>query len=298
MVLPNDLRLDKENGCAFLVGNGINVYSECCESWKDLVKELVSDVLPDYNIDSNAMSFPIVFEIAQSCKDDRKNSNAKDIIKNKLSIENVDVSKLTPHKTLVEYAKDKGCPILTLNYDNYLEHCFEKELKECKSDANFRATGDYRWNMYYADKKIKDEVRKSFGIWHIHGDVNHKDSIRIGHNDYMNMITKLRNYSESTSINSQDWTGLNTWLEIFYNSNLIIMGTRLDPAEIDLYWLLIKRKRYIVNNNLNYKTYYFTGDNKEKDILDKKALLDKIGIEVIDQDFDKIYNDYKIFKGE
>ena len=298
MVLPDNLRLNSESGCAFLVGNGINLKAQCCPSWRDLVRELVSDVMLDYNVDSKEMSFPIVFEIAQSCREDRRNSNAKKKIEEKFSIENVDVTKLIPHKTLVEYAQEKGCPILTLNYDNYLEHCLGKELKEYKSDAVFRATSDYRWNMYYSDKKIKDNVRKSFGIWHIHGDVKHKNSIRIGHKDYVNMITKLRNFNESTSINSPDWPGLNTWIEIFYNNNLIIMGTELDPAETDLYWLLIKRKRYIEDNKLNYKTYYFTDFNKEKDIYSKKVLLEKLGIKVISQSFDKIYDEYKIFADE
>ena len=291
MILPDELRLNRESGCAFLVGNGINLYNESCDSWKELTKSLVSDVLSCFDFDNDSLSYQIVFEIAQTNKDDYKNKSAKELIAKKLK--KVDETNLETHKKFVEYAHSNNCPILTLNYDNYLVKSVEDEFKceEKNLSSKVKSSGYYRWCSYYSDEPISENensLLKSFGIWHIHGDMEYPHSIRFGLYDYINIITKLRNSEEETTMIADDWQYKKTWCDIFFNTNLIVFGTALAYTEIDLYWLLLRRQQFIKNKKLNYITYYVTDFNKEKDICSKKVLLEKIGIKVISQSFDEI----------
>lgn len=60
-------------------------------------------------------------------------------------------------------------------------------------------------------------------------------------------------------IKNQDFDGY-SWIEFFFNSHVHILGLSLDYSETDLWWLLNKRARLMLDNEINNKIYYYDSD--------------------------------------
>ena len=70
-----------------------------------------------------------------------------------------------------------------------------------------------------------------------------------------------------------------SWIDCFFNSNLHIVGLSLDYTEIDLWWLLNKRARLMVEKDIKNKIYYHDSNiNKEK-----KLLLESMNVKVVER---------------
>ena len=86
-----------------------------------------------------------------------------------------------------------------------------------------------------------------------------------------------------------------SWVELFFTSNIHIIGFTLDYSEIDLWWIINKRARLKRSKNLEKKiknkiTYYCNEIDDQK-----KGLLASLDIEVqVDEliDTDNKYFDY------
>ena len=87
-----------------------------------------------------------------------------------------------------------------------------------------------------------------------------------------------------------------SWIDLFFFSDLHIIGLGLDFSETDIWWILNKRKRLIADrkveefsNKLN-KIYFYMTDGDSK----KKLLLEYFGVTVIDYfvkngNFEEVY---------
>jgi hypothetical protein len=119
--------------------------------------------------------------------------------------------------------------ILTTNYDyNFTPYATGIKTKETKYSL-------YRYQMYNNTK-----------IWHIHGEINAPESIMIGYEHYMSSIHNIQiNQKENQKENKKI-----SWIDIFLNDNIYILGLGLDFGEIDLWWLLSYRNRLILEKDI------------------------------------------------
>lgn len=104
-------------------------------------------------------------------------------------------------------------------------------------------------------------------IYPIHGDIDNPKSIVIGYNHYCGTIGKLDAYLKGRAewegnlllkmeerLYSEDFAA-KSWIDHFFFSNVHILGLGLDFSEIDLWWILVRRKRLImegcpINNHI------------------------------------------------
>ena len=196
------------------------------------------------------------------------------------------------HHRFIQYIKSKNIPILTTNYDSTLLDesiiKFHKMLKRPsingfpapirKSEHMF--TDYYPWYSYYSDHIIKD-VKEEFGIWHIHGFHCYPRSLVIGAIDYANTIHRLKKYLPVTNQGPKPkWIAKNSWIDIFFNCDLIIIGLSLEPQEISLRWLLMEREKHFRRNEkMRRNTVYINNQQYDCCGKGKKYLFDSLKID-------------------
>jgi len=150
--------------------------------------------------------------------------------------------------------------IITTNYDNGIEHIL---LDACGYDThgpeNLLVERIYNIRTYklFHHNKTGYQVR----LWKIHGDLERTKSITLGFDQYCGTLSKIESYVKGTycstrgepsskckgSIldkcrNSKPFDHI-SWVELFFRTNVYIVGFGMDFSEIDIWWLLNKRAR-------------------------------------------------------
>jgi hypothetical protein len=178
-------------------------------------------------------------------------------LKNKISdkLKNSSNSNDSVYKDFIGIAQKYDCPVLTTNFDLTLEEVNGLIYNRIKKNDFSKGNGFssyYPWDAYFgvngtATLKLPTD---GFGIWHIHGMTKYLDSIRMGLTDYMGGVEKARKliHNDDDSLfrgKDQDrWEGRTSWLHIWFNMPLIIVGLKLTSSEVFIRWLLIERERY------------------------------------------------------
>ena len=130
-----------------------------------------------------------------------------------------------------ELARLKMNHYLTTNYELYLNSAFAKmgySIEEIKDDSSL-----FKHNMAMKDS---DEI----SLFNIHGDVSDPKSLILGFAQYSKRVVEIENLLET--LNNGEYPKKN-WVDIILNSNLYIIGFGLAEDEIDLWDLLVYRKR-------------------------------------------------------
>lgn len=160
--------------------------------------------------------------------------------------------------------------IITTNYDTGVEfvlsRCGYVEQKKIGVSAE-RVYSIRTYKVFY-----DEEADHTIKLWKIHGDISRIPSITLGFDQYCGSLAKLTQYIkgqyESTNkkvqckkhmkdkCNDNDFDGI-SWAELFFNSNVYIVGFGMDFSEIDIWWLINKRVRYKregirINNTITY----------------------------------------------
>jgi len=199
------------------------------------------------------------------------NKALKDVIETKLVIN----WKETKRCGLLDFAYEHNYHILNLNFDENLEQYFKffsrkgeqwdyvtrKFDKPCsiKNDKTssrsftqeskgriFWKRNNYGWNKYFTridtPKVASGEKQADFGIWHIHGRAmsGNGSSVLFSSKEYCNAISYFRNLS--SRISKEKWEGSKTWLKLFFECPLVIVGVGLTFQETLLRHLLCIRK--------------------------------------------------------
>jgi len=225
---------------ALLIGNGPNLAAKIMPSWKDL---LFSAAGSPIKFQLKGLSNTEVYDLVELNSEDP--SSVKERVKTKLTLNNSDNIEI--HRRLMEFAQRNNSPVLTTNFDDALEKSVNAKRFHIDSKGFTRF---YPWKTYYGYNQINLPT-DGFGIWKVHGDVRYKDSIRLGLTDYMGSVERARKLIH----NGEDslfrgklqsyWKGHQTWLHIWFNIPIIILGLGYGIDEIFLRWLLIERKRYL-----------------------------------------------------
>ena len=252
---------------AILFGNGINRISSDTCSWSNILNGRVDERLIEI---PNTLQYESAY---LSEFRDNSSTNNETLFKEKI-LERIKSD--FPNKI---YEKLAGLPIkyfITTNYNTTLDN---KRLEKIYSIR--------RKHQFTNDEEIKE-------VWYAHGEVSNPKSIMLGYDHYCGSLAKINDYikgkydyfgevkipSIERRINDKIYD-VHSWIDLFFFTDLHIIGLGLDFCENDIWWILNKRQRLIVDrkvNELPNKIYFYMTE----DDLKKRILLECFGVEVID----------------
>jgi hypothetical protein len=267
-----------------LLGNGINNLSKNRKSWDDLLNDIIG--LCDKTISSKDKSLPILYEEA-FLKAARSIGKSEKILKEEIAniIAGIDLNPL--HEQLL---KLNVSDILTTNYDYALEDSLRTNgfvfASGNKSELEFNI---FRHN----------EINNK-RLWHIHGDISRPQSIVLGFDHYCRQTHQIENYLTTRYKGkfpvsfidrfNENLIANDSWIDLFFTTNIHIVGLGLGFEETDLWWLLTQRARLRIENKLQYSntiTYYEPRKfmNKIKNDMFKAVDVEVIMFDSIDEDY-------------
>lgn len=190
-------------------------------------------------------------------------------------------------QAITAFARSRNIPILTTNFDLALSDCSAESYNFKKFKAPF--SQHYPWNSCFIPIDEDNSNPCSHRIWHIHGSVKYKKSIRFGLCDYMGAVSKARELIHKGDDNLyrgkdvDGWSGYQTWLHPFFNCDLIIFGLGLNSQEVFLRWLLLERAGYFAKFPDRKRKLALI--EKESEVSSgKRAFVEAVGGEVIEAD--------------
>ncbi len=115
--------------------------------------------------------------------------------------------------------------------------------------------------------------RGTVPVFHIHGEARKPDSVILGHYYYGNLLFCYDDYLTRRAPGGQYRVGkggltVHSWLDYFILGDVYCLGFGFDTAEIDLWWLLCRKKRERAEHGA---LYFIEPDRKSADT--KHALL-------------------------
>lgn len=274
----NKARLNKK--LSFLVGNGINMHiSSSIPSWNRLIKDIALHYKID--IDSYNALFPteqysaIVYEL---CEDDVRqrilDAYGDSTIKGLES----------DFQIYSDMFADYDVPVLSTNVDSFLhaglnQYGFPLSQFDIETNRNYEHKSMWSINHYYAQHEIMNSA-SDFAIWHIHGQISHKESLRFGLIDYGKLIARINPSLDSNNLVSN--CDGKTWLEPFFRNHICIVGLGLSQVEVGIRYLLLRRAQILKKKNMNklHKCWYlYAKGYAEEDTL---QFCKSLGIETIE----------------
>jgi len=282
-----------------LFGNGINQLSHNSINWTELLEKLKREKFANKTLPNTMIYERVLME---------RNGNNKGTHFLETEIKN-DIAKYMHEVPTNEYYEK----IFDLEFDDYLttnyDYAFKNKLKEKGLSSLNKSTE----GIYSIRRKttIHDNDTVLCNIWNIHGEINKPTSIMLGLDHYCGSIGKLDGYIKGTyefqenrepyrvkSIVHKLKNNIydnHSWVELFFNSNIHIVGLSLDYSETDLWWILNKRARIMTDEKKSVKLfneiYYYTNFISEE----KKGLLESFNVKVIvdeveNQEWNKHYD--------
>lgn len=292
-----------------LFGNGFNMLSQHCPSWDNLLSRISGVSSAPIRGIPPTFQYEQIFLKSLSDEIELK----EDVIK---QLQNIQFNIFYERLQLL-----KANVYLTTNYD----HVFYNNSNNLIdfSDAE-KIYSIRRWKRV----KINDLTTSLFFI---HGDIDAPKSIMLGFDHYAGSIAKIENYvkgdysaGKSQKIPSiekriknglinvdpteygfkDSKSGILSWIDAFFFTNLHIIGLSLDFAEIDIWWLLCRRARLMKNSKLDNTIYYYpTFPLSEIHVhLPKLRFLEQLNVKIIhhkqfidiisgQNDYGSIYNE-------
>lgn len=174
--------------------------------------------------------------------------------------------------------------ILTTNYDYTLEATafypdeltFARVSKAMEHTPEVkRAEGRYMLHTY----NTADLDGVTNRIWHIHGEARKPSGMVIGHYLYVNLVSKWKEKlgERDKSYKTFDQTKPSgCWLDSFIMGNVYVLGFGFDFSELDLWWLVNRKKREKAEPH--GKVIFYTPENNTEAA--KYALLSAYGVEI------------------
>jgi hypothetical protein len=222
-----------------LVGNGLNRCLSGGIPWGNLLEKISAKYKVSYNPDIvMPLEFErIVNEYLANCQSSPAPNDVMIKIKNDVA-DIVSNAVLTPNAVHHELKNLEVNGFFTTNYDLLLEKVF---------DTEYAYRGPSKKYLFNETGRI-DSKR----FYHLHGIVAYSPSLCLGYEHYMGIVENIR-HELNTKKNHQS-TEMNikrilckedpekeTWSELFYTSNIGIIGLELSSTESDLWWLITHR---------------------------------------------------------
>lgn len=260
-----------------VLGNGFSrALFKDMPSWKSLFGKVESD------INNYTMLYEVNLLNGENKTDNEVKQELMRIIQNAHFVENIKENVTLELNKFGEYLSRNGVQnIITTNYDEGIEFIL---CNKC-GYINIETEGMIAEKIY-SIRTYKMFNNKENGhcvkLWKIHGDINRIETVTLGFDQYCGSLSKLSEYikgkyasdkgpkcsvSMIDKCKTQEFDNL-SWAELFFNTNVYIVGLGMDFSEIDIWWLLNKHIR-IQNeiSNVQNKIFYLYNnkyDNKEK----------------------------------
>lgn len=246
-------------------GNGLNRISDSSVSWNKLLDKLKVDK-PFRN---NNLPYTMVYE--------------RIFMEKHFPDESQKTDELSIKKHIAEEMKLQGSNHLfellaNMDFDNYLttnyDYAFEQAIK---CEANKLSTEEI-----YSLRR-KREYQTVHGIkrlWNIHGEIEHPKSIMLGLDHYCGSLSKIDSYVKGKytySFEGEDKKVIpmlekiktkqfchTSWIDLFFCSNVYIIGFSLNYSETDIWWLLNKRARFSAEGLVNNKIFFYANNIDEE----------------------------------
>ena len=259
---------------AILLGNGINQCAGIFPTWKDLLKDIGGS-----NFNTEGLTNTEIYDFIELRAFDADTLKSRIVKK----FEDVKEIKSPVYNNFLNLVREYNCPVLTTNFDLALQIAGNLDTYRT-SKTGF--TRYYPWDTYFGDNQHQLPT-DGFGIWHIHGMLSYHDSIRLGLTDYMGSAEKARKLIHNGDArlfegkNQDYWKGRTTWLHVWFNMPLIIVGFGLSSDEVFIRWLLIERKKYFQRYPERRKETMFIGKDIDSRVIN---FLHNLNIEIKDAD--------------
>ena len=228
-----------------LLGNGIDrAYDKHAVSWTDLLDKMTTiKNLPKHE------NLPFPLEVVLRTNDHVDEELKKHNKELYGSVEDAELRDVL--ETVLRMGFDE---ILTTNYDFALEgtaiypkDLTDYQIKKSIKNKNEDKKAESKYLLHTYQKAEFDGVPNR--IWHIHGDARRPGSIVIGHYMYVNLVSKWRAEFEKQEKIYRNWdekqidAPSTCWLDSFVLGNVYILGLGMKFCELDLWWLLNRKKR-------------------------------------------------------
>ena len=225
-----------------LMGNGMNrAYRSEAFSWQKLLEDMTTvENLPEHK------NLPFPLEVVLRTNDQVDKALVQFSGQMYGSVESEKM-----RCVLAELLKLGFDEILTTNYDYTLEGTaiYPKKvtnawLKKTMQHTNEVAKAESAYLLHtYQSVEFKGVPNR---IWHIHGEARKPSSIVIGHYMYVNLVSKWREKLKERADKYKTWDYEKEsacWLDSFVLGNVYVLGLGMDFSELDLWWLLNRKKR-------------------------------------------------------
>lgn len=265
-----------------LVGNGFNLVSDGGASWNALLNNLAGTPKTDREREvRRAKPFTLWFEEVASGGRHRqlKQEIAADLSKR--------VAPNKHHKDLMALSFEH---VLTTNYDYNLE---------AADGGSWTSNFPVRETFYSLFR------RRSSGdhhVWHIHGELDTVPSIMLGHEQYSGYIHKIRSFltsgvetnakgregkpylSKFSRNNKNSLVDVESWVDLFLEHEVHIIGFGLDYTENHLWNLITEKQRLEKKGFLIGQAVFHRCSDKKQSTVDeaRMSILSALGVNVID----------------
>ncbi|MBQ0021923.1 MAG: hypothetical protein KBT29_01655 [Prevotellaceae bacterium] len=209
--------------------------------------------------------------------------------------------------------------LLEINWNNILTTNYEYTLARVLTEKNYIYKKTRQQSVYSTRRKhhYENTNGKELDLWYIHGELDYVKSIMLGYDHYCGSLSKVSDYIKNGKLSdnlnddstvslkedkgihhilkklflygNHDTVEYSTWMDTFFFSDVHIIGLGLDFQEIDLWWMLNKRHRYIKTMyalapkyrdlRINNQIFYYGKTSKEI-----KAVLEAYGVDTTNTD--------------
>ncbi len=283
-------RLDK----TLLFGNGINLLTPEGINWNDLLDKIKKENQFENGKLPNTMIYERI--LLEPTHYSKYIIEAEMQIKEEIAKELDSLTTNNCYNSILDLGLKN---YITTNYDYSLNK--KSKEKECYIKNNStEVLYSIRRNTSIIDNKTNN---KSFKIWNIHGEISNPASIMLGLDHYCKSIGQIDSYLNGTYKYRHNREDKKTrpiktkikenifdntsWIDLFFSTDIHIIGLSLQYSEIDLWWILNTRARIQAKiksykNKFN-KIFYYTPNIEPE----KQGLLESFNVNVV---INKKYN--------
>lgn len=261
-----------------LFGNGINRLSDNAVSWVDLLNTIKgSNIFDNGNLPNTMVYERIFMEQHVANKSDKADE---------LKIKN----------SIAEAMKSQGSNeifelLASMDVENYLTTNYDYAFEKALNISPEKLSTEEIYSLRRKRKYLTNNGSKY--LWNIHGEIEHPKSIMLGLDHYCGSVSKIDSYVKGTykhtvsgrsvpvtsmqdKLKSESYC-FTSWVDLFFSSNVHIVGLSLDYSETDLWWVLNKRARFVADSLVSNKIYFYTNQMDDE----KMGLLKSFDVEVV-----------------
>jgi len=265
-----------------LLGNGLNRLSMPV-SWQQLLDRIATDLgLFDVIAVDDGKPLSLLFEeLCIRFTDFGKARDAESAVKKHIATL---INSFPVHPLHTALSRQFNV-ILTTNYDLTIEDALGGGLRSKRN-----LLPESRYSLF---RRVDVGARS---VWHIHGEADSPQSIVLGFDHYAGYLQKMRNYLTSgiprgnrpeqlrspLRAGMHDFEGqdVHSWVDYFLRDHLHIVGFAFDFTEIDLWWLLVHKRRRDTKTGRTFFYVVDTSGDIESRERAKMSLFASLGVEV------------------